>query len=291
MVVFLCEKKMSGSYRVPSFIFHATPRTFYGYGHILSTTATHSRLVTGDAAGLIAVWNLSSPTPVMCTNQDQPVRAMCALPYNKLATADGRRVRIWKSGRLQKTLDASGEVSRLVPLTFGRLAVSTAREVRIWDTIRAQPLMTLNTCGMLLAVLPEGLASYCFEEKSVRVFNIESGERVSRIDVGRVEDMASLPNGTLATVSDRLAIWEIRTGRCVASKPLDALIMHQKIVATDQNRLVSNTRDSHFTVFDGRSLKTKELAAVRSDPAVHLQAMPDGRIVTIDIANAVQVWG
>jgi WD40 repeat protein len=282
---------LRGSYRVPTFIFHATAKTFYGYGHILSTTATSSRLVTGDAAGLIAVWNLSSATPVMCTNQEHPVRAMCQLPYNKLATADGRRVRIWKSGGLQKTLEASAEVRKLAPLTFGRLAVATAHEVRIWDTIRARPLMTLNTCGALVAALPEGLASYCFEDNSVRVFDIESGERVARIDTGRAEDMVALPNGTLATVSDRLALWEIRTGRCLASKPLNALVMHQKLAATQQNRLVSNTRDSHFTVFHGRNLKTAELAAAREDPVVHLQAIPDGRIVTIDIANTVQVWG
>ena len=282
---------LRGSYRVPTFIFHATAKTFYGYGHILSTAATRSRLVTGDASGLIAVWNLSSATPVMCTNQEHPVRAMCQLSYNKLATGDGRRVRVWKSGRLQKTLEASGQVRQLVPLTFGRLAVTTAHEVRIWDTIRAKPLMTLNTGGTLVAALPEGLASYCFEHKQVNVFDIESGERVVRIETGRVADMVSLPNGTLATVSDRLALWDTRTGQLLASKPLDALVMHQKLAATHHHRLVSNTRDSHFTVFHGRHLKTTELAAKREDPAVHLQAMPDGRIVTIDIANKVHVWG
>lgn len=304
---------LRGSYRVPSFIFHATPndKTFNGYGHIMSTSTLYiikqsaktPHLVTGDASGRIAVWNLTSGTPEGFTWQSNPVRAMAPLPYNKLATADGRHVRIWKSGLLTRTLDTtqssregsregSRDVIGLVALPYGRLAVATAREVRIWDTIRGKPLMTLNSCGELIAKLPnQGLASYCPQEKKVHIFNTESGARLNVVSTGRVQAMTSLPNGTLATISDRLALWDVHTGACLASKAVDSLIMHQRLSLVLGNCILSNTRNSHFTVFDGKTLKTRELCAVREDPAQHLLPMPDGRIITIDVESLVQVWG
>jgi hypothetical protein len=310
------EKKMftalRGSFRVPSFIFHATPndKTFNGYGHIMSAATMYNmkqsaktpHLVTGDVYGRIAIWNLTSGAPVGFTWQTHPVKAMAQLPYNKLATADGQRVRIWKSGTLRSTLETSLETSSetsnsrdiigLVALPYGRLAVATAYDVRIWDTIREKPLMTLNSCGALIATLPNNaLASYCPREQKVRVFNTESGARLNVVHTGRVEAMASLPNGTLATISERLAVWNVYTGACLASKPVDAIIMHQRMASTSGNYILSNTRTSHFSVFDGKNLKTRELCAVREDPAHHLLSLPDGRILTIDAQSLVQVWG
>jgi WD40 repeat protein len=278
----------------------------------MKQSAKTPHLVTGDASGRIAVWNLTSGTPESFARQSNPVRAMAPLPYNKLATADGRRVRIWKSGLLNRTLDSSTEGLReglhdgscdalydssrdvigLVALPYGRLAVASAREVRIWDTIRGRALMTLKSCGELIAKLPnQGLASYCPQEKKVHIFNTESGARLNVVSTGRVDAMASLPNGTLATISDRLALWNVHTGACVASKAVDPLVMHQRLSMFLGNCILSNTRNSHFTVFDGKTLKTRELCAVRNDPAQHLLCMPDGRIVTIDVRSLVQVWG
>jgi WD40 repeat protein len=306
---------LRGSFRVPSFIFHATPndKTFHGYGQIMSAATMYNinqsaktpHLVTGDASGRIAIWNLTSGAPVGFTWQTHPVKAMAQLPYNKLATADGRRVRIWKSGKLRSTLETSLETSSetltqsntrdvigLMALPHGRLAVATAYDVRIWDTIRGTPLMTLNSCGALITALPnDALASYCPREKKVRVFNTESGARLNVIHTGRVEAMTSLPNGTLATISERLALWNVHTGVCLASKPVDSIIMHQRMASTSGNYILSNTRTSHFSVFDGKNLKTRELCAVREDPAHHLLSLPDGRILTIDVQSLVQVWG
>ena len=323
---------LRGSFRVPSFIFHATPndKTFNGYGHIMSAATIYNmkqspknpHLATGDASGRIAIWNLTSGAPVAFTWQTNPVRAMAQLPYNKLATADGRCVRIWKSARLNSTLESSApeespreglreglresireglceslresprDVIGLVALPHGRLAVATAHDVRIWDTIRGKPVMTINSCGALIAALPNNtLASYCPQEKKVRIFHTESGARLQVIPTGRVEAMTSLPNGTLATISDRLALWNVHTGACLASKFVDSIIMHQRMTSSAGNYILSNTRTSHFSVFDGKSLKTRELCAVRQDPAQHLLSLPDGRILTIDVQSLVQVWG
>jgi len=312
---------LRGSFRVPSFIFHATPndKTFNGYGQIMSAATMYNikqsaktpHLVTGDASGRIAFWNLTSGAPVGFTWQTHPVKAMAQLPYNKLATGDGRRVRIWKAGELRSTLETSEtssetssetlgtstqsntrDVIGLVALPHGRLAVATAYDVRIWDTIRGTPLMTLNSCGALIAALPNNaLASYCPREKKVRIFNTESGARLNVVSTGRVEAMTSLPNGTLATISESLALWNVYTGACLASKPVDSIIMHQRMASTSGNYILSNTRTSHFSVFDGKNLKTRELCAVREDPAHHLLSLPDGRILTIDIQSLVQVWG
>jgi WD40 repeat protein len=297
---------LRGSYRVPSFIFHATPhdKAFSGYGHIMSTATIYNskqyalapQLVTGDAFGRIAVWNLSLGTLGKSILQEHPVRAMAQLPYNKLATADGRRVRIWKAGQLHRTLEGSNaegsDVIGLVTLSHGRLAVASAHEVRVWDTVRGRPLMNLNGCSALATDLPDDqLASYCPQENIVRVFNTESGELLRVLPTGRVEAMTSLSNDLLATISTRLSLWNVRTGVCVACKPVDSLIMHQRMVRAPNNYILTNTRDSHFTVFDGKSLKTRELSARREDPAQHLLCMPDGRIITIDVQSLVQVWG
>jgi WD40 repeat protein len=298
---------LRGSYRVPSFIFHATPhdKAFSGYGHIMSTSTVYNskqnsldpHLVTGDAFGRIAVWDLTSGTLGKEIWQERPVRAMMQLPYNKLATADGPHVRIWKSGKLHSTLEGpnsegSHDVIGLAALSHGRLAVASAHEVRVWDVIRRRPLMNLNGCGELVSGLPDDkLASYCPQQKIVRVFNTESGELLRVLPTGRVDAMASLSNDMLATISNRLSLWNVLTGACVASKTVDSIIMHQRLVRAPNNYILTNTRDSHFTVFDGKSLKTRELSAVREDPAQHLLCTPDGRIVTIDVQSLVQVWG
>jgi hypothetical protein len=221
---------------------------------------------------------------------------MSVLPYGKLATTDGLRVRIWKAGRLYRTLESSTgsrDVVGLVALPKGRLAVATAHEVRIWDTIRGSPHMTLNSPGVLTTALPDNmLATYCPVEKIARVFNTESGARVCDLPTGRVEAMTSLPNGALATMSSsRLSMWDIRTGARVVCRAVDSLIMRQRMALTSNNLIVCNTRDSHFTVFDGKSLKTRELCPVREEPAQHLLPIADGRIVTIDIQSQVKVWG
>lgn len=290
------------SYRVPSFIFHATPhhKMFSGSGLILSAATRMAnktpQLITGDASGHIACWDLATGTTTGSYHQDQPVRAMAVLPYGKLATTDGRRVRIWKDGRLYRTLESSTgsrEAVGLVALPKGRLAVATAHEVRIWDTIRGSPRMTLNTPGTLFTALPHSLlATYCTVDKVVRVFNTESGARMCDIPTGRVEAMTALHNGRLATMSSsRMSIWDAGTGARVTCRAVDSLIMRQRIALTSNNWIVCNTRDSHFTVFDGKTLKTRELCPMREEPAQHLLPIADGRIVTIDIQSQVKVWG
>ena len=288
------------SYRIPTFIFHAAPhhKTFSGSGLIMSATtlkAKNIQLVTGDASGRIACWDLTSGTPTGTCYQDAPVRAMAALPYGKLATTDGQRVRIWKAGKLHHTLEASTcspDVIGLLALPFGRLAAATAHEVRIWDVVRGCPLMTLNSPGLLTATLPNNLlATYQNSEKNVRVFNTESGARVCDIPTGRVEAMTALPNGMLATMAGHLSLWDARTGARVACKPVDSLIMRQRIAVSSNNLIMCNTRDSHFTAFDGKTLKTREVCPVREEPAQHLLPIANGRIVTIDIQSQVKVWG
>jgi hypothetical protein len=92
-------------------------------------------------------------------------------------------------------------------------------------------------------------------------------------------------------MSNKLALWDARSGALLASKPVDSLVMRQQIALTSNNLIACNTRDSHFTVFDGKTLKTKELCPVREEPALHLLPIANGRIVTIDIQNQVKVWG
>lgn len=290
------------SYRIPSFVFHATPhhKIFSGSGLIMSSTMVIARttpeLVTGDASGLITRWNLITGTSTCSYHQDHPVRAMSVLPYGKLATADGRRVRIWKAGKLYRTLESSTgslDAIGLTSLHRGMLAVATAHEVRIWDAVRGCPRMTLNSPGALLTTLPDNrLATYCAVEKIVRVFNTESGARVCDIPTGRVEAMTALHDGTLATMSSsRLSKWDARTGARVACRAVDSLIMRQRIALTSNNLIVCNTRDSHFTAFDGKTLKTREVCPVREEPAQHLLPIANGRVVTINIQSQVKVWG
>ena len=290
------------SYRIPSFVFHATPhhKIFSGSGLIVSSAMviahTNPELVTGDASGLITCWDLITGTPTCSYHQDHPVRAMSVLPYGKLATADGRRVRIWKAGKLYRTLDSSTgslDAIGLTSLQRGRLAVATAHEVRIWDAVRGCPRMTLNSPGALLTALPDNrLATYCAVEKIVRVFNTESGARVCDIPTGRVEAMTALHDGALATLSSsRLSKWDARTGARVACRAVDSMIMRQRIALTSNNLIVCNTRDSHFTAFDGKTLKTREVCPIREEPAQHLLPIANGRVVTIDIQSQVKVWG
>jgi WD40 repeat protein len=253
------------------------------------------QLVTGDASGRIACWDLTTGTPTGSYHQERPVRAMATLPYGKLATTDGRRVRIWKAGKLYGTLEGSTcsrDVIGLLALPYGRLAAATAHEVRIWDVVRGNPLMTINSPGALITSLPDNLlGSYCAESKVVRVFNTESGARVCDIPTGRVEVMTALPNGKLVTMSSKLALWDASTGVPLASKSVDSLVMRQRIALTSNNLIVCNTRDSHFTVFDGKTLKTRELCPIREEPALHLLPIANGRVVTIDIQSQVKVWG
>jgi WD40 repeat protein len=144
-----------------------------------------------------------------------------------------------------------------------------------------------------LAVLPDGRVVSGSNDKTVRVWNLETGRVLATFHghEGYVNALAVLPNGRVVSGShdNTVRVWDLETSRALAT-----FHGHQGYVSAlavlPNGRVVSGSHDNTVRVWDletGRSLAT--LHGHRNSVNA-VAVLPDGRVLSGSNDKTVRVW-
>jgi len=144
-----------------------------------------------------------------------------------------------------------------------------------------------------LAVLPNGQVVSCAGDKTMRVWDLESGRTISSLDghQNRVNALAVLPDGRIVSGSGdkTVRVWDVDSGRVVATlKGHEAPVM--ALAVLPDGRVVSGSGDKTVRVWDVESGRVVATLEGHQSWVRALVVLPDGRVISGSDDDTLRVW-
>jgi WD40 repeat protein len=243
----------------------------------------------GDGKNIVCLYDLENGTVLQqFEGHTDQVTAGTLSADGKRALTGGtdKMVRLWDTATGKELAYLKGHTAAVTGVAFtpdGKNALSAdggpGARIRYWDLKTAKQIWEgqAGPHGSRFVVLPDGKQALEFGD-GVRLWNLDTGKEVRRLDTVRVQAAALSADGRLAlTVGGMVSLWDLQTGQQLHTSDGPPSAVMQVLLTPDGRQAVSSywlqTSAGVWDVVTG-----KQLGGVKAE--VHhlgIALSPDGR--------------
>lgn len=273
--------------------------------HIMSLAAVGDGLLaSGSDDRTVRIWEVSSGRLLQTLEGHRSgVCSLAVLGDGLLASgSEDKTIRIWDidNGELLHCLEGHRwPVTSLARLEDGRLASAGSydKTVRLWEPATGEHLDTfqIRQAAMGIVALGDGLLALKMGGKGLSIWDIDSGQRVHRLEghTQPIHAIAAIGSGLVASASEdhTVRIWEAETG-----KEVHSLDSHRESfwsvvsVGTDSGTIAMDSKSNAVRLLETKTGKLLKVLKGHEKPIRGLTSLDGGLLASSSYDSTVCVW-